>query len=181
MPASTGADEGGADEEGAGERGAGERGAAVGRQVERGQPANQHARISRTGVGVWWVPGTGRASCLGLLASAGQGVRGSRGRAWDARLDRASASNHLLLLSITAMRCSCCSSRSLADEARAHAQADHLEEVVTLRERARRRSACGMVCACGDDEAPVSQAWAARTRLGRGRGRARAHLAASSN
>ena len=131
-----------------------------------GSLRTQHARISRAGVGAWWVPGAGRASCLGVLASAGQGVQGSRGRSWEARLGRASARNHLLLHSITATRCSCCSSRSLADQVRA--QADHLEEVVTLRERARRRSACGMACACEEDEAPVSQLWAARTHLGVG-------------
>ena len=99
-----------------------------------------------------------------MLTSAGQGVGGSRGRAWETRLGRASAQPHLLLNAAAATRCSCCSSRILADHARA--PADHLDEVVTLRERARRRSACDMVCACGEDEAPVSQAWAARTRLG---------------
>jgi hypothetical protein len=90
MPAITGAGEGGADEEGAGERGAGERGAAVGRQVERGQPANaaRTHQQSRRGC-VVGIPGASRASCLGVLASAGQGVRGSHGRAWDARSGRA--------------------------------------------------------------------------------------------
>ena len=107
-----------------------------------GSLRTQHARISRAGVGAWWVPGAGRASCLGVLASAGQGVQGSRGRSWEARLGRASARNHLLLHSITATRCSCCSSRSLADQARA--QADHLEEGMNLRKRASWRSACGM-------------------------------------
>ena len=83
MPVSAGAGECGAGEEGAGERGADERGAAVGRQVERGQPANAaHARIRTAGVGVggYWASWLG----VGKGASAGKGVAGSRVRAWNA-------------------------------------------------------------------------------------------------
>ena len=135
------------------------------RQIERGQPANAARTHQQSRRG--WVGGSRRRPSIltGRADLCGTG----RGRlAWEGVGDplgsRKRAQPHLLLNAAAATRCSCCSSRILADHARA--PADHLDEVVTLRERARRRSACDMVCACGEDEAPVSQAWAARTRLG---------------
>ena len=80
MPASTGADEGGADEEGAGERGAGERGAAVGRQVERGQPANAARTYQQSRRGC--VVGTGRRPSI-LSGRASLSGIGRARLAWE--------------------------------------------------------------------------------------------------
>ena len=79
-PASTDAGEGGADEEGAGERGAGERGAAVGRQVERGHPANAARTYQQSRRGC--VVGTGRRPSI-LSGRASLSGTGRARLAWE--------------------------------------------------------------------------------------------------
>ena len=80
VPTSTGAGECGADEEGAGERGAGERGAAVGRQVERGQPANAARTYQQSRRGC--VVGTGRRPSI-LSGRASLSGTGRARLAWE--------------------------------------------------------------------------------------------------